>query len=89
MNLRGLYAFLTERKKIKSVRAMLQYVIPKYQNMGVIMAMYFKMLQAVIDNGVTRLEAGTIMENNAPSNEVIKSVGGKLARVYRIYYKEI
>ena len=89
MNFRGLCAFLSERKKIKSVRAMLQYVIPKYQNMGVIMAMYFKMLQAVIDNGATRLEAGTIMENNVPSNEVIKSVGGKLARVYRIYYKEI
>ena len=89
MDLRGLYAFATERKKIKSVRAMLQYVIPKYQNMGVIMAMYFSMLQAVLNNGMTRLEAGTIMENNVQSNEVIKSVGGKLARVYRIYYKEI
>lgn len=89
MDLRGLYAFATERKRIKSVRAMLQYVIPKYQNMGVIMAMYFKMLQAVTDNGVTRLEAGTVMENNTPSNELIKGVGGKLARVYRIYYKEI
>ena len=89
MDLRGLCAFMTERKKIKSVRAMLQYVIPKYQNKGVIIAMYFRMLQAVIDNGVTRLEAGTIMENNVQSNEAIKSVGGKLAHVYRIYYKEI
>ena len=89
MNLRGLYAFATERKKIKSVRAMLQYVIPEYQNMGVILAMYFEMFRAILDNGVTRLGAGTIMENNVQSNEVVKSVGGKLANVYRIYYKEI
>ena len=89
MDIKGLYAFATESKKIKSARAMLQYVIPEYQNKGVIMAMYFKMLQGVINNGVTRLEAGTIMENNVQSNEVIKSVGGKLAHVYRIYYKEI
>ena len=89
MDLRGLCAFATERKKIKSARAMLQYVIPKYQNLGVTMALYVKLLQGVLDNGATRLEAGTVMENNVQSNEAIKSVGGVLARVYRIYYKEI
>ncbi|MCH5160170.1 MAG: hypothetical protein J1F66_04940 [Clostridiales bacterium] len=89
MDLKGLYAFATERKKIKSARAMLQYVIPKYQNLGVTMALYFKLLQGILNNGVTRLEAGTVMENNVQSNEAIKSVGGKLAHVYRIYYKEI
>lgn len=88
-DLRGLVAFMRERKKIKSVRAMLQYVIPKYQNMGVIIALYVTLVENVMKNGATRLEAGTIMENNVPSNEVIKSVGGKLSSVYRIYYREI
>ena len=89
MDLRGLYAFATERKKIKSARAMLQYVIPKYQNLGVTMALYVKLLEGVFNSGATRLEAGTVMENNVQSNEAIKSVGGVLARVYRIYYKGI
>ena len=89
MDLKGLYAFVTESKKIKSARAMLQYVIPKYQNLGVTAALYDKLLRGVLNNGVTRLEAGTVMENNVQSNEAIKSVGAKLARVYRIYYKEI
>ena len=89
MDLRGLCAFVTERKKIKSARAMLQYVIPQYQNLGVTVSLFVKLLEGVFNSGVTRLEAGTVMENNAQSNDAIKSVGGKLARVYRIYYKEI
>lgn len=88
-DLKALVAFARERKKIKSVRAMLQYVIPQYQNMGVIVALYVALVENVLKNGVTRLEAGTIMENNAPSNEIVKSVGGKLSSVYRIYYRKI
>ena len=89
MDFRGLCAFVSERKKIKSVRAMLQYVIPEYQNLGVTVALFTKLFQGVLDNGATRLEAGTVMENNVQSNDAIKSVGAKLAHVYRIYYKEI
>ena len=89
MDLKGLCVFVTERKKIKSARAMLQYVIPRYQNLGVTVSLYTKLLQGVLNSGVTRLEAGTVMENNVQSNEAIKSAGAKLAHVYRIYYKEI
>lgn len=89
MDLRGLIAFARERKKIKSVRAMLQYVVPKYQNSGAIIAMHLTLLDNILKNGITRLDAGTIMENNGPSNAVIQSVGGQLAFRYRIYYKEI
>ena len=89
MDLRGLIAFARERKKIKSARAILQYVIPKYQAMGVAMAMYSAMFEAMLANGITYLECGTMMEDNTAPNEAIKGVGGVLARRYRIYYKEI
>ena len=89
MDLRGLITFARERKNIKSVRAILQYVIPKYQAMGVTMSMYIKMFDTMLQNGITYLECGTMMENNPQPNEAIKAVGGQLARVYRIYYKEI
>ena len=88
-NLRGLITFARERKRIKAVRAIMQYVIPKYQAMGVAMSMYCAMFEAMYNNGITYLECGTMMENNAQPNEAIKSVGGELARRYRIYYKEI
>lgn len=89
LDLRGLHIFLRNRKKIHGLRAMLQYVVPKYQNTGMLMSMYCKLWDAIQTNGITRLEAGTIMENNAPSNNVVQSVGGTLARRYRLYYKEI
>ena len=89
MDLRGLLVFARERKRINAVRAILQYVIPKYQAMGVAMAMYSKMFEALLNNGITYLECGTMLEDNPQPNDAIKSVGGQLARVYRIYYKEI
>ncbi len=88
-NLKGLLTFARERKKIASARAILQYVIPKYQAMGVAMAMYCRMFEAMLANGVTYLEAGTMLEDNPQPNEAIKGVGGTLAHRYRIYYKEI
>lgn len=89
MDLKGLITFARERKKIKSVRAILQYVIPQYQALGVAMSLYVKLFETMAYNGITYMEAGTIMENNAQSNNAIKSIGAELARVYRIYYKEI
>lgn len=89
MDLRGLIVFACERKKIRSARAILQYVIPKYQAMGVAISMYCAMFETMLNNGVTYLECGTMLENNPQPNEAIKSVGGELARRYRIYYKEI
>ena len=89
MDLKGLITFARERKKIKSVRAILQYVVPKYQALGVAMALYVKLFETMLSNGITYLEAGTIMENNEQSNNAIKSIGAELARVYRLYYKKI
>ena len=74
MDLRGLITFARERKRIKAVRAILQYVIPKYQAMGVTMSMYIKMFDTMLQNGITYLECGTMMENNPQPNEAIKSV---------------
>ena len=89
MDIRGLITFARERKRIKSVRAILQYVIPKYQAMGVAMTMYVTLYEALLNNGISYLECGTMMEDNAAPNDAIKSVGGVLARRYRIYYKEL
>ena len=88
-NLKELVTFAKQRKKISSVRAIMQYVIPKYQSLGVTMALYCQLYEAMSAKGINYVEAGTIMEKNPQSNNAITGVGGALARVYRIYYKEI
>lgn len=88
-DLKGLITFAREKNKIKSLRAIMQYVIPKYQQSGVAIALYSKMQQAIALNGVNYLELGTIMEHNTQSNGAITAIGGKIARVYRIYQKKI
>ena len=88
-DLKGILAFLKERKKINSIRAIMQYVVPAYQHTGAIVSLYRKMISSCDKNGITYAELGTIMENNAQSNGAIKALGGKLARVYRIYYRKI
>lgn len=85
----GLLTFLRERKKIKSMRAIMQYVAPAYQRKGVIAALYNEMHKNVEKHGIDYVEAGTIMERNAASNTAITAVGGELARIYRIYFAEL
>lgn len=89
INLKGVLTFIFEKKKIKSLRAILQYVIPDYQHKGISKSLYYEIFKSVQKNGVNRISLGTIMENNDKSNGAIKSLGGELSRTYRVYYKEI
>ncbi len=89
LDLRGMFVFLTERKRIKSLRAIMHYVLPEYQNVGVAVALYDKMGDSAKLHKINYVEAGTIMENNQPSNNAIIAMGGKLARVYRLYVKKL
>lgn len=89
LDLYGLLVFLFCRRKIKGLRAMLQYIIPEFQHKGVSKALYWETKKAVDAHGIERVSLGTIMEKNGASNGAILSLGGKLSRVYRIYYKAI
>lgn len=89
INLKSLWIFLTKRKKMSGLRAILQYIIPEYQHKGVSKALYYETKKAVDKNNVKRISLGTIMEANINSNGAIVSLGGELSRVYRIYYKKI
>lgn len=89
LDLKGVCVFLRERKKIKSIRAMLQYVIPEYQAKGAVVALYEKMLHSVDKYKINYIEAGTIMEANTQANSAIQALGGSISRVYRIYYLKL
>lgn len=77
------------KKRIKSVRAILQYVIPSYQNKGVNFALYHAFYLACKKYGIEYVEAGTIMENNRPSRRNVEKASGTLNKIFRIYGKVI
>ena len=76
---------LHSKKRIKSVRAILQYVIPQYQGCGINFALYREFYLTCTRRGVNYLEGGTIMENNDISRRNVESAGGRLNKIFRIY----
>ena len=86
---KGLFAYLTQRNKLRALRGVLQYVVPEYQMKGVIPILYNETLKATDRHHIVRMTLGTIMENNHSSNSVVRSAGGELSRVYRLYYKDL
>jgi len=80
---------LTQMRKITRVRGMMQYVIPKYQNTGLIGYMYKKVYDNFKWMGITEFEGGTVMEDNLKSIHAFDKFGGRIAKTYRIYGKEL
>ena len=80
---------LRAKKQIKSVRAILQYVIPQYQNYGVNFALYHAFYLACKKRGVVNMEAGTIMENNEISRRNVEKAGCTLNKIFRIYGRDL
>lgn len=77
------------RSRLRSVRAILQYVIPEYQNKGVNFALYHAFYRACKKRKIVHMEAGTIMENNLPSRLNVERASGVLNKVFRIYGREL
>lgn len=85
----GLFSFLFGRKKIKKVKAIAQYVIPKYEGWGINGALHYYMTKAAIARGITSGDASTVSELNYRSIKSAQSAGGEIYRIYRYYSKAI
>ena len=85
----SLFKALYWRKRIKSVRAILQYVIPSYQSRGVNFALYHEFYCSCRKYGIEAMEAGTIMEKNEISRRNVEKASGQLSKVFRIYGREL
>lgn len=77
------------KSKINSVRAMLQYVIPQYQNTGVIFALYHEFYKTCKRRNIVYMEAGTIMENNEVSRRNVEKASGTINKIFRIYGRQL
>jgi len=77
------------KNKITKARGTMQYIIPKYQNSGLIGHMFKVIFDELEGLGITDFEAGTMMENNPKPINAFKKFGGEIIKTYRIYGKEL
>ena len=85
----ALFKALVYRKRIRSIRAILQYVIPSYQSRGVNFALYHAFYESCKKHGIDTMEAGTIMEHNEISRRNVEKASGVLNKVFRIFGREL
>lgn len=89
MDLKGLFYYLAESRRITSFRGMLQYVAPSFQRKGINKALYAATLSGAIRKKYNYCELGTIVEDNAGSRRALEKSGATICRRYRIYYKRL
>lgn len=81
--------FLLGKKHITKARGMMQYIVPDYQNTGLIGHLFKAIYDAFQEHGITEFEAGTMMEDNPKPINAFKKFGGEIIKVYRLYGKEL
>jgi len=84
-----LLKLLRPLRHINRSRGLMQYVVPKYQNSGLIGYLYKKVYDSFEELGITAFEAGTMMENNLKPFKAMEKFGAEISKIYRIYGKEI
>ncbi len=85
----GILKYIWYKKRLQSIRVIMQFCIPEYRNKGVIVSVYRLLLENALAKGYKEAEASTIEEQKIRSWKSVLSAGGKVNRVYRYYCKEI
>lgn len=85
----GWVSYLNRKRLIKRVRLMMQYCLREYRGSSVIPALYAKIVENALANGIFKAEASVILETNIQSRRAIERIGGRLSRVYRWYSRDL
>ncbi len=80
---------LSLKRNITKARGLMQYIVPEYQNSGLIGHMFKVIFDDLVEAGITDFEAGTMMEDNPKPINSFKKFGGEITKIYRLYGKEI
>ena len=86
--IRPLYMMYLKRK-ITRARGQMQYIVPEYQNGGLIGHIFKVIFDDLVEAGITDFEAGTMMEDNPKPINAFKKFGGEIIKIYRLYGKEV
>lgn len=83
------FYLLFSKRYITRTRGIMQYVVPKYQNTGLIAVMFKKVYNHFRELNITEFEAGTMVEENMKAMSSFLRFGGKITKIYRLYGKEL
>jgi len=81
----GFLKFLLLKRSIKSVRTLLLGVLPEYRRRGVDAVMVYKTFQAGFARGMYTAECSWVLEDNKAMNLILRGMGAKNYKTYRIY----
>ncbi len=81
--------YLWYKRRMKSARAFVMFVVPAFRSKGVSYAIYHKAFQNALRKGYEWGEASTIGETNVRMRSDIESFGGKHYKTYRIFKRSV
>jgi GNAT superfamily N-acetyltransferase len=64
-------------------------VLPEYRGRGIEAQIMYEMAQRIVSKKYDRVEMSLASEKNIPMNRIIRRMGGRLYRAYRIYQRTI
>lgn len=81
----GFIKFLWYRSKINSARILILGVLKEYNNRGIDLLLYKTIQEKLNSIGIYKGEACYVLEDNKAMNSILKKIGGKEIKKYRIY----
>jgi len=81
--------YIKPKNKFNGARLLLAGVKKSYRKLGLDLILYVKSHQNGARLGYKYGETSWTLEDNIPINEGIKKMGGRVYKIYRIYFKEI
>ncbi len=77
------------KKKIKTIRAMIQMVVIDFQGKGVINALYQDYFETIRKRGIRMIDASSIGSDNFKSRSAIEKLGGTKYKAFKMYGMDI
>ncbi|MFN4245042.1 MAG: N-acetyltransferase [Brevinematia bacterium] len=81
--------YIKPKNKFQSGRLLLAGVKSNYRKLGLDLVLYIKTYQNSIKRGYKYGELSWTLEDNKLINEGIEKMGGRVYKIYRVYFKEI
>jgi GNAT superfamily N-acetyltransferase len=81
--------FYWHKWRIRTACFKLLGVLPEYRGRGIEVQLMYEMVQRVVKKNYDRMEISLASEKNIPMNRIIRRMGGRIYRTYRIYQRVI
>jgi GNAT superfamily N-acetyltransferase len=85
----GVFTFLLNKNKIRSLRAITLGVTKEYQTSGIGGMLILETIRRGLSAGYDSAEMSWVLEDNELMNKGASLVGGKIHKTYRVYQKPI